>query len=359
MTLSQRMRRTLSMMLIIALVSAALGSVFGLFLAELDPWGLARGAVEGFLIASLIVAFETGYVNAPAGRWLRRLPMFPAVLIKAVVYALLIVGGDTVAGLALSWTPAGGVLRFNITFLYVMLFSLSGALIANFVIAVNQMLGGGALASFFTGRYHRPREEERIFLFIDLADSTAIAERIGHVAFHAFLNEVIFDLTAPVVENGGDIHRYVGDQVIATWRLADPARNARPLKCYDECLRVLEARASDYRERFGAAPRIRAAFHAGPVVVGEMGDYRREITMLGDVVNTTARIEQACRDAGRPAILSGGLLDALALPPGFATESLGAMPLRGKSEEIHLYALSRTPAGGRLANHEERSDERT
>jgi adenylate cyclase len=330
-----------------------LGSVFGLFLAELDPWGLARGAVEGFLIAFLIVAFEIGYANAPAGRWLRRLPMFWAVLIKAAVYAILIVGGDTVAGLVLSWTPAGGILQFNITFVYVMLFSLSGAIIANFVIAVNRMLGAGALASFFTGRYHRPREEQRIFLFLDLVGSTGLAERMGPVAFHAFLNEVIFDLTAPILENGGEIHRYVGDEVIATWRLSNPERNARPLYCYDQCLATLSQRAGQYRTRFGAAPAVRAAFHAGPVVVGEMGDYRREITMLGDVVNTTARIEQACRDAGKPAILSGTLMDALALPPEFGAEPLGPMPLRGKSEAIDLYALTRTPAGPPAAAHTE------
>ena len=67
----------------------------------------------------------------------------------------------------------------------------------NAVIRINQMLGRGVLLKFLTGYYYRPREEQRIFMFLDLVGSTALAERIGHLAFHRLLNEFIRDATEP------------------------------------------------------------------------------------------------------------------------------------------------------------------
>jgi hypothetical protein len=53
-----------------------------------------------------------------------------------------------------------------------------------FVLQISRIVGGRTLRDWVLGRYHRPREEERFFLFVDLAGSTALAERIGPVAVH-------------------------------------------------------------------------------------------------------------------------------------------------------------------------------
>jgi adenylate cyclase len=53
--------------------------------------------------------------------------------------------------------------------------------------------------------------------------------------------------------------------------------------------------------RFGSkvciAPQVRASLHCGPVVVGEMGSVKKEIALLGDTLNTAARLVDACRDS--------------------------------------------------------------
>jgi adenylate cyclase len=92
------------------------------------------------------------------------------------------------------------------------------------------------------------------------------------------------------------------------------------------------------------APQLRAALHAGPVVVGEMGELRREIVILGDVMNTAARIEEACRATGHDVIASDAVLGGRPPPAGIAAIPLGPMPLRGKAEPLVLFALAEAAA---------------
>ncbi len=67
---------------------------------------------------------------------------------------------------------------------------------------------------------HHPRIEERALLFIDMRASTAIAGRLGQLRFLDPLNRLILDVSFGVAEAGGEIHKYVADEVIAIWRLA-------------------------------------------------------------------------------------------------------------------------------------------
>jgi hypothetical protein len=58
---------------------------------------------------------------------------------------------------------------------------LGGRFFINFVRQLNRMLDPGTLVNLLPGRYHRPVAEARIFMFLDLNDSTAIAELRGKV----------------------------------------------------------------------------------------------------------------------------------------------------------------------------------
>ena len=90
-----------------------------------------------------------------------------------------------------------------------------------------------------------------------------------------------------------------------------------------------------------------------PVVIGELGTIKMEIAFLGDTMNTAARLQQACRDTGQRVVASAALVNRLAaLPPGIAKRSIGRLRLRGKENEIELYALtaavSATSASGEI-----------
>jgi len=80
-------------------------------------------------------------------------------------------------------------------------------------------------------------------------------------------------------------------------------------------------------------------------MVGEIGDLKRQIVMIGDTMNTAARIESACRQFGRDYVASASVLVRLAgLPPEFRSESLGSVLLAGKAGEMELFALLRATA---------------
>ena len=137
------------------------------------------------------------------------------------------------------------------------------------------------------------------------------------------------------------MHRYVGDALIATWPLGTPEENARPICGVFACRDTLEAARSDLLRRHGHIPGFRASLHSGPLVAGEIGGFKREIALLGDAMNTAARLEQTCRTTGHDLLASKPLLNRTAVPDGIVVTSIGSHVLRGKSERLELFALER------------------
>ncbi len=215
------------------------------------------------------------------------------------------------------------------------------------VIAINALIGPSVLWQFLLGRYHRPRHEERVFMFLDLVGSTAIAERLGDLEFHALLQRIAADLSAIILNHQGQIDRYLGDGVIVTWPLAKAVKDLSCLKCCQAIKERLAATETEYEERFGERPAFRAGLHAGPVVVGEIGVHKKEILFLGDTVNTTARLEQACREYGRNLLISGDLLSKLEMPSDWKVEPLQSFKPRGRATELSVYAVA-LPDGSSL-----------
>jgi len=227
----------------------------------------------------------------------------------------------------------GGVRAFDL------IFSLVLAVGAILLLSVN-LLGPGVLFAFAAGRYHNPRIEERALLFIDMRASTAIAERLGELSYLRLLNRFVGDVSFAVAEAGGAIHKYVGDEVIATWRLGP---GANPPACVSAVFAArdrIAAQGPAYRRDFGVVPDFRASLHCGPVAVGDLGSLRREIALIGDTMNAAARILEACRLTGHRALAPATLIDRLtSLPPGVMRQRLGEFPVRGKKRPLELDAL--------------------
>ena len=219
------------------------------------------------------------------------------------------------------------------------LFFVAVSFVVNFLLDLNSLLGQNALLSFVTGRYFRPRVEQRIFLIIDMKNSTAAAERLGEVDFHRLVDRFVTDLSGPIVTQKGQIHKYVGDELIVIWPLAAGLKDARCLRACFGAIRRLAELGPTYQREFGLQVDFRAGLHCGPVVIGEMGTIKKEIALLGDTLNTAARIVDACRDSGEAVIASAALLGQLTLPPGIIARALGPIRLRGKKSPVELFAL--------------------
>ena len=135
------------------------------------------------------------------------------------------------------------------------------------------------------------------------------------------------------------MHRYVGDALIVTWPLGGARANTRAIRGLFACRQALDLAAFELRRRHAAAPAIRASLHCGALVVGAIGG--REIALVGEAMNTAARIEEACRRTGQDVLISGTLLARSAIPDDVIATSIGRHLLRGKSERLELFELER------------------
>ena len=61
--------------------------------------------------------------------------------------------------------------------------------------------------------------EARVLMFLDLAGSTSLAESMGELRVQNLLTRFFFDIDDAIVAHGGEVHAYVGDEVIVTWPL--------------------------------------------------------------------------------------------------------------------------------------------
>ena len=339
--MSPRDAGRLRIFLLIVGSSALIGAIYGF---SGNGWnGLVRGFVTGLAISGLIAGIEIG-LDEPIRRQVARYPLWVLLAVRTVGYGLCIVLGSAVGELVV---PAPDIERSLLGMSsrdYV--FSFAMALLLNMVLAISRLLGPGVLTSFLTGRYHRPRPEDRIFLILDLRGSTAIAAQIGNTQFLKLLDDYFIDLARAVLDHGGEVYRYVGDAMIACWTETRGLRGGACLRAAIEARRLLAARADHYRREFGIVPGLRAALHAGPVVSGEIGDIKREIVYLGDGLNLTAKLEMHGKAHDADLIVSADLLARLGPLPEGVTAS--ALPPLGLSEGRPLAAVAITaPAAPR------------
>ncbi|MBV8104291.1 MAG: adenylate/guanylate cyclase domain-containing protein [Hyphomicrobiales bacterium] len=296
----------------------------------------ATGAAVGVSLAVGFFALERFVLRRNAGGVFRPLPFLTYLALRSALYVGVIVLAIALASRLLSGGFAG--VR-GVDFL----FSVALVIGANLLLSVNDLLGPGVLFAFAAGRYYRPRIEERALLFIDMRASTAIAERLGEVRFLDLLNRFVADLSLAVAEAGGEIHKYVGDEVIATWRLAPGENGPACVRACFAALDRLRAQEPAYQRDFGRPADFRAALHCGPVAVGELGTLKREIALIGDAMNAAARILEACRTEDKRVLASASLLNRLApLPTGITRRRLGELAVRGKQHVLELYALEKS-----------------
>lgn len=318
------------------------GALIGFMLAWLIGGAgasMVAGAVIGVLVSSGMVAFNVAWALEliPAG-W-REAPFLVVLLTRSLAWLAVIVVGVSLPLLTIAGLSFAELVDQQFVVAIVACFV--GALLFNFVAQVDRLLGRGVLVSLILGRYHRPREEDRVFLLIDMAGSTQIAERLGNLRYHAFLNRFIRDVTGSVVQLRAEVHRYVGDEVILTWTAADGLRDARCVQAVFAIGDALAASAPRYEADFGIAPGFWAGLHLGPVVTGEIGTIKHEIAFIGDTLNEATRILQAAKDRRHRFLASADVVSAVHLTSELVATSLGGIELRGVAESVELFAITR------------------
>ncbi len=291
--------------------------------------------LSGMLIGFGCSAVEIFGLSNRSIRWLRRTPFFMVVGFRAIAYCLIIFFGLVSPSLAIRgeqlWTQPDFQKSFWLSSLI--------ATGISFSIELGRLLGKEATLALFTGRYRRPRIENRIVVFADLVGSTALAETVGDIRFHQLLNDVSHDLSLPIERNGGETHRYVGDAVIITWPMSRRNAFEKSLSCAEEMIECIARQRPDYETKYGSAVRLRIALHCGRVAAGEIGYWKKEIALLGDTMNTAARIEGAARQYGESILISDAVADRLSTDLRHRLKPVPDFQAVGKHDPLKLWAL--------------------
>lgn len=330
----------------LGLFTGALGAVFSYFTSTQALPALGQGFVDGLLIGTLIAGYLVMLVEDRWARFFKQLSFSVAVLVNALAFVGLFFAGRVLGQFLTQWDIA--TLRatfFASNLLPGLALGLVVAVLVSFVRQLNRLVGQNVLLSFITGRYHQPVMERRTFMFLDLEGSTRLAEQLGDAAFHRFLQNFFNDLTEAVLDTGGEIYKYVGDEVIISWPEATAQQRGLPVQCFVQFQARIHQQAGHYQRHFGAVPAFRAGVHSGSVVAGELGDLKQEISYLGDVLNTTARLlEQARATPYRLIISAAALGQAPILPPQATLVDLGTFQPRGKQAAVPVLAVRFDPA---------------
>jgi len=129
-------------------------------------------------------------------------------------------------------------------------------------------------------------EEQMTILFSDMRGFTELAEKFDPHQVYATINASLSLQTSIIRKHGGSINKFLGDGLLACFSGED--RGSNSLKCMVEMMKILPE-----RDRKGELLpcKVGMSLHDGKVLLGLVGDEsRRELTLIGDVVNTSARI---------------------------------------------------------------------
>lgn len=217
--------------------------------------------------------------------------------------------------------------RWLITFLITILF-----------IEVNEKYSPGVFLDILAGKYITPKIEKRTVMFIDLVDSTAIAEQLGHKKYFRFIRDFIYFISVALLENDGQIYQYVGDEVVASWVVKKPNANRKCLQALIDCKRMLQRNKNYFKKQYGLMPEFRAGIHTGEITIGEIGVIKKDLAMSGDTMNTAARLRSATSELDQKVIISKDFVAQTNLK-NWEPISLGLVDLKGKESAMELYAL--------------------
>jgi adenylate cyclase len=200
-----------------------------------------------------------------------------------------------------------------------------------------RLIGRFPIEKLVLGKYHRPKEEERIFLFIDLKESTKLSLDLGKINFSYLIKEFFKDIDWAARKWKGEIYQYAGDQVIISWLVKDQSTFLAAANTYLSFHKRMMAKRSFYRERFGAAPSFKAALHEGNVITTWVGHSKREIVYQGDVLNLTARLTDLAKNLNYPIIMSENVASQIASHFADSIIHGGNYAVKGVEEPVSVY----------------------
>jgi adenylate cyclase len=332
--------------LIYTIIGTAAGAIIGFLLHYIDKLDVLGPTFRGFLIGFLVgtsigLCEEFLFLEK-----FRKKSYLFLLIFRTVVYSIVIAFHELLVNsfsnfftlnLSLGQSAHSAVFRENFPRDLSIIALVSVISIA--LLQIRRLHRPGDLIKYVTGRYHLPEEVNKIFLFIDLKSSTAIAEKIGNTNYSSFLIDYFHDMTGAILMSKAEIYQYIGDEIILTWNFKNGVKDARCINCFFDIFTSIEWNKEKYLTKYGVYPEFKAALHAGRVSVTWIGTIKKEIVYHGDVINTTARIQEECNKYDQRFLISEYMLNNIQLPEYLRSEFVGELQLKGKEKKVKIFGL--------------------
>lgn len=329
----------------------SLGLIFSLSVT-LSVWGFEEdsfkiGLIAGVLIGLVLRLFEKPYEAVVENKIAFPLSVFARTALMGILFLMSIGLAALIYAKLITHRPADDIYREKVEFVFstpdnlfrflVLIFIIS--FLYNFVRLASRILGPRVLRNYMLGKYFRPYAEERIFMFIDINSSTALAEKLGPHQYHLLLNDFFKDISSAIANTKGEIYQYVGDEVVVTWSMKDGIKKNNCVRCFFEIERNIARLKPLYEKNYGIRPDFKAGLHGGRVITAEVGQIKSDIVFHGDVVNTCERILSQCHPLNKKILVSEYVVRNLNLLPYYEAEFVQAIRLKGKGMEMGLYTI--------------------
>lgn len=296
------------------------------------------GIIIGFIE---VVWLENLFLNKSFGKKL----LYKFSLYSLVLFLIIIIVFPIAASIELNtnltdpivWQKLSNFLR-SISFISTIT-SLAFSLLLSLIYAgISENIGYRVFINLVTGRYHKPKNEKRIFLFLDMKSSTTIAEQLGHQQYFKFLQDYYRFLSDSIIQHLGETYQYIGDEIIITWKLEDGLKNNNCIHCFFAMQEALQAKQDYFIKKFNVYPTFKAGIHMGEVTTGEIGALKKEIFYTGDVLNTASRIQGLCKELKSDLLISENLKLKLN-ETNHNTELAGDIQLKGRQQKMKVYSV--------------------
>lgn len=265
------------------------------------------------------------------------------VLIRFLFYCLLIITiliiGTLISIFMFNITEKIALSKLFYRYLSIFSYSILICIILGFLLQIQLHLGAGNLWALFIGKYHKPKIEERFFMFIDMKSSTTITKKIGNIKFSELIQDCFYDLNKIVYQYLAEVYKYVGDEVILTWEKENGIYKNNCLNFYFEFIETLLRKKDYYESKYGMIPEFKSSINFGEVTVLEIGNIKREIAYYGDVLNTGARIIGLCNDFNCNFLAPTNIMNCFNLSEKIYIKHIGDIEIRGKASKLGLCSV--------------------
>jgi adenylate cyclase len=211
------MRRYLKPTIVMALLGLVFGALYRYLFDHPDEAELAnylRSSLHGAGITLSGWAVQL-YFTSAGSAWVRRWPLVVELIIRSVAMAV-VVATVTVVLEAVLYRHGVDDHWLASDYPFIVAIAFAASILIGAIYELIRLVGGRVLLNVILGRYRRATREERVLLFLDLIGSTTLAEQMGELKVQDLLTRFFFDIDAAIVAHGGEVHAYVGDEVIVT-----------------------------------------------------------------------------------------------------------------------------------------------